>query len=52
MSCQDSLTLPSDSDLQLFAWFWRPVIYNGFCSRRQDPLCLWGDYEMHEVECV
>ena len=52
MSCQDSLTLPCDSDLQLFAWFWRLVIYNGFCSRRQDPLCLWGDYEMHQVECV
>ena len=27
MSCQDSLTLPCDSDLQLFAWFWRLVIY-------------------------
>ena len=52
MSCQDSLTLPCDSDLQLFASLWRLVIYNGFCLRRQDPLCLWGDYEMDEVECV
>ena len=43
MPCQDPLTLQCDSDPQLFAWFWRPVIYNGFCSRRQESRCLWAN---------
>ena len=30
-------------------WFWRPLIYNGFCSPRQDQVYLPCDYDLHVV---